>query len=789
MFFKKSKVFTGLLLASFGVSANPWSDYYDVSIPSYMPGQTEEVSDISTRKVVRQAMLLDAEDLNKTFKQYPERGRYIFIADTLLLDKVISENIQGKHIVILARIIEGDGLIGFSQREDTNTSVTIIADKIESGILITSASGSITRVEDKEENFKFTYRNLRGREIVTYDSESIEGMIVQLNEDKDYIFKRAYDYGASIYDSKPQLSIDILNWYADILSSSDFLINEENEWDFDDIFRSLKSLSLFYASSKKSQNFVPVLDLSLYFDNYSQILDAMAAFQSEYDQFENHQNDIQVRKNSARLMLDKLDHALSAQQGIIENQERQIASFQNSIESRIESFKEQEGVVKTAKQNFRQGIIDYQQKFIAGLTIEVFSSLAELGSSVISAFVIGPAALGGTAQAVGDAAQGAQQAVTIAKRLEQLSKDIKKIKDLSANLDSILKLIKNNQLTAELNELMRDLGVDMPDLGSSSTSWKLAKIDIDTVLGAAQDLGVLGTREYKSELYKLMTWGSSLSELQVKFIIATYRLTELQLAKEAIEKDYASVVQYIDGLDTDEQALKEVEQYLFRVYNLFKRPLYSALLNYNAAYKYHTFKDSTVTPRVNTSYLEYNKNLVSMDQQLTNAMEVFYENPPQSFVIDTNLGDKTSLNRLLETGEFSFVIDEKNHENFGGGIFNNKERVRLDSIGVELYGSELKDGKYEFQITHTGEFRDFYQSEPYMFNTKESHRIYSYFKQGDEYKIITPGDISEDFGKFIFKPTPFSTWTVKLFEYEKFDLSKVDSIKIFFSGEWITPKF
>ncbi|WP_391088009.1 hypothetical protein [Vibrio sp. NH-UV-68] len=583
MFFKKSKVFTGLLLASFGVSANPWSDYYDVSIPSYMPGQTEEVSDISTRKVVRQAMLLDAEDLNKTFKQYPERGRYIFIADTLLLDKVISENIQGKHIVILARIIEGDGLIGFSQREDTNTSVTIIADKIESGILITSASGSITRVEDKEENFKFTYRNLRGREIVTYDSESIEGMIVQLNEDKDYIFKRAYDYGASIYDSKPQLSIDILNWYADILSSSDFLINEENEWDFDDIFRSLKSLSLFYASSKKSQNFVPVLDLSLYFDNYSQILDAMAAFQSEYDQFENHQNDIQVRKNSARLMLDKLDHALSAQQGIIENQERQIASFQNSIESRIESFKEQEGVVKTAKQNFRQGIIDYQQKFIAGLTIEVFSSLAELGSSVISAFVIGPAALGGTAQAVGDAAQGAQQAVTIAKRLEQLSKDIKKIKDLSANLDSILKLIKNNQLTAELNELMRDLGVDMPDLGSSSTSWKLAKIDIDTVLGAAQDLGVLGTREYKSELYKLMTWGSSLSELQVKFIIATYRLTELQLAKEAIEKDYASVVQYIDDLDTDEQALKEVEQYLFRVYNLFKRPLYSALLNYNAA--------------------------------------------------------------------------------------------------------------------------------------------------------------------------------------------------------------
>ncbi|MBE3654575.1 hypothetical protein BOO91_19425 [Vibrio navarrensis] len=789
MFFKKSKILTGLMLASFGASASPWSNYYGVSVPSYFPSQTEQMVDISSRKVVRQAMLLNAADLNKAFKQYPNRGRYIFIADTLLLDEVVAENIQGKHIFILARVIKGDGLIGFSQLEDANTSVTIVADQIESGILITSSTGNITRVEDKDDSFKFTYINLLGKETVTYDSESIEGIVAQLNEDRDYIFNQAYDYGASIYDTQPKLSIDMLNWYANILASSDSLVNEESQWNFDDIFRSLKSLSLFYSSSQKAQNFVPVLDLNLYSNSYSQILDAMEAFQSEYDQFENHQNDIQARKESARLMLDKLDHALSAQQGIIENLERQITYFQNGIESRIKSFKEQEDIVETAKQNFRQGIIDYQRKFIAGIAIEVFSSLADLGSSVISAFAIGPAAIETTAKAVGDAAQGAQQAVSISKRLEQLSKDINKTKDLSNSLDKVLKLIKNNQLTAELHGLMNDLGVDIPDLGSSSTSWELARIDIDTTLGAAQELGVLGTREYKNELNKLMTWGSSASGLQVNLVVAMYRLTELQLAKEAIEKDYASVAQYIDDLDNDEQALKEVEQYLFRAYNLFKHPLYSALLNYNAAYKYHTFKESTVTPRVNSSYLEYNQNLVSMDQQLTNAIEGFYENPPQSFVIDMELDDQAALNRLRETGEFSFIIDEQNHKTFGGGIFNNKERVRLDSVGVELYGSELEDGKYEFQITHNGEFRDFYQNNPYIFNTKESHRIYSYFKNGEEYKVITAGEISEDFGRFIFKPTPFSTWTVKLFEYDKIDLSNVENIKIYFSGDWVTPEF
>ena len=286
-----------------------------------------------------------------------------------------------------------------------------------------------------------------------------------------------------------------------------------------------------------------------------------------------------------------------------------------------------------------------------------------------------------------------------------------------------------------------------------------------------------------------MTWGSSVSGLQVKAVIATYRLTELQLAKEAIEKDYDSVVQYINDLDTDEQALQEVEQYLFRAYNLFKRPLYGAMLNYNAAYKYHTFEDSTVTPRINASYLEYNQNLVSMDEQLTHAIEGFYENPPQSFSIDADINDQAILDQLKETGEFSFIINEQNHETFGKGIFNNKERVRLDSIGVEIFGPELADGRYEFQLTHTGEFRDFYKDQSYIFNTKESHRIYSYDKEGDEYKVITPGDISENFGKFIFKPTPFSTWTVKLFEHEKVDLSKVENIKLSFSGEWVTPEF
>ena len=46
--------------------------------------------------------------------------------------------------MILARSIQGEGLIGFSQLEDANTSVTIIADKIEAGILITSHRNGYT---------------------------------------------------------------------------------------------------------------------------------------------------------------------------------------------------------------------------------------------------------------------------------------------------------------------------------------------------------------------------------------------------------------------------------------------------------------------------------------------------------------------------------------------------------------------------------------------------------------------------------------------------------------------
>ncbi|NRD71790.1 hypothetical protein HQQ94_00675 [Shewanella sp. VB17] len=792
MSFKKNAIFIGMLLVHQGTLASPWTDHYQVAEPQYLPSHYQGVTDSTVAgQVVKQDMLLNASDLKETFSQYPSAKTYVFIADTLVIDESVIENIAGKNIFVLARVITGTSSLAFIQRDSHPiTTVTVVADEIEPAkILITSPSGHSTWVEDRSSGYQFKYMNILGNERVTYDESTIAGIIALLGNNKDYIFNNAYDLSASIFDSQSVLTLEMLDWYATLLGHSSTLINEENEENFGDIFRALKSLNLFYSSSQKAQNYVPVLNLDVYSNNYGQILDAMEAYQSEYDQFENHQIDIEARQASAALMLEKLDNALNAQEGIVNTQISKIERIQASLTRKLNAFELQEVAIIAARDKFRAGIISYQTRFGFSLVLDVFSALSELATSVISAFTIGPAALAGAAEAIGEAADSAQQGVNIAKKLTNIGDNITKINKLMGNITRLLELIKTNKITAELNQILQDSDLSIPSIESATLEWDLAKIDIDTTLGAAEKLEILGTREYKNELSKLITTGSSASSTQLTIILETYRLAELQLAKQAIEDDYMQVSQYIEELGSDEQALEKVERYLYRAYNFFKRPLYSAQLNYNAAYKYHTFHDSTVVPSANASYLEYNQNLVSMNEQLTQVVETFYGNPPQTFWTSTELTDETMLNRLKETGEFTFIIDEQNHNSFGAGIFNNKERVRLERIGVRLLGEELEGGRYEFQLTHTGEFRDFYQDQAYLFNTKESDRTYSYEKEGQEYTEITSGEVAEDFGAFYFKPTPFSTWTVKLFEHEKFDLTKVQSIELIFEGDWVTPPF
>ncbi|EPS8933215.1 hypothetical protein ACVJEA_001833 [Vibrio cholerae] len=783
MKFKKNIIFTSMLIISTSAYSNQWTEFYNVVEPEHFPNYyNDDLIYSSGNAYFAQKMYMTASDINNIFNGQSDIKRIVIITDVLELDRAIIDNITGKQVQIIARSIQGNGSFAMSVKDDGVTSFTIYSDNVskESKIIIMDPSSAIPVNVDNGSFFR--YYNINGNANIEQSDElDITGFIASLPERKTFIFDQAFDLASSVYDQNPELSISILDWYSRLLIKSKKLI--EGNSDFSDLYNAIKMLYSFYESNNRSANYVPDLKHNVYSESYQTILSAMSAYQLEYNNFDDQKLDLEKRKESAILMLEHLKSALTAQQGIIDNQNSKIEQYTAIINERIESFKKQLAIVEEAERKFKEGLFEWEIQQGLGMFFNCVSILAELAGSIISAYT------GNVGEVAQNAADMAEQVTGIfnAQNLKKIAETIKTLKELTDSFARILQYIRDGVFDYDLHAELDKLTFSIPDIEATSLTWSLASSDIDTNLGLAKDLKIRGAQAYHAQLGTLMIWGSSISSTQLSLVQMAARVADLELEKKVITEDIQRIEDMLHNIESTEDDLKLVEQYLFRVYNSFKRPLYAVQLNYNAAFRYYTFQDSTILPKVNGSYIDYSQDLMRMDTDLVNAIGSFAINPPLDFNNSFILDDEALLNELKSTGSFSFKIDESNHNTFAQCLFDGKERVRLKRMGVQLLGDNLPDGRYEFQISHPGGFTDFFNKSTYKFSSNGSNRFYTYFKKGTEITEEISGELSEDFGVYLFEPTLFTNWTIKLKNPNNIgDLSNVNAVKIKLSGSSIT---
>ncbi|PNQ53925.1 hypothetical protein C1141_18635, partial [Vibrio agarivorans] len=588
------------------------------------------------------------------------------------------------------------------------------------------------------------------------------------------------DAGSAIFDQSPSLSASVLGWNSETLGQTNEIVNTNT--DFANLYTSFKSMEIFVKSSQKAGNYLPNLDMDVYSEAYNTILSSMEAYQSELDKFEDRNTALAERKESAQLMLDHLNSALNAQQNIIDNQNKKIDAYNKVVDDRSIEFEKQKVSVDEKASEFHDGLIAYMVHETINAAFNCLSIIADIGSGIIGAYT---GNVGEIAESASDMADELGETASIVKNLKKLSDNIASVKKLVDTLNSIITMIREQMYNADLREQMKSINLAIPELESSSLTWTLTQQDINTKLSIAEALPVPGSKQYHAALDKLITWGSAITGTQLALIQMTSNVVELEFQKKAIMEDITRIEALIDKIGTDQEAMLDVEKYLLRSYNFFKRPLYTAQLNYNAAYKYTTFKDSNVTPKLNATYLEYSKDRVLMQQQFDDYMSSLSEYA-QVFRNSFDLNDADAIKSLRETGQFSINISPDNYTNFGTGFFEGENRIRLETFGVELIGSDLPDTLYKFQISHTGQFTDIYKGNEFVFNGTLINKFFSYEKEGDIHNINQDGNLEEEFKSYTFKPSLMSNWTIKLKNYETIDLSKLENIKISLQGSSIT---
>ncbi|WP_281560794.1 hypothetical protein [Thalassomonas sp. RHCl1] len=787
---RKLLIPTALLLSGMQAQATDWTDLYGLTEPANLPQKFfAKKEHLSASSMVTADLYVNlSEALFNPQIGAKKPATIVIVADTVEIPDNFAINLKNQSLFIYARRIigSGSGTISLDGGANSSELVGVFAQEVSASLstiaFFPDGSYNLDNIGGHELGNGELITVLAGQHQKQTVSGDLSGYLQQNVEGHQQVFEKAFDMAASIYDQNPALSISMLTWVEKSLRASPVVL-EQNPF-IANLYTQAANLKQFVEFSNRGDNYVPYLDRNLYQSTYASYLDTMQDYQGQFERFSDQGKEVAVRKADAELMLANINDAMVAEAAIAEQAQQNISELETSLAAIQEQFTAQEVSVFTTRSAFLVGLENWKTEQELKVALEVFGAVASLGGAVAGVFVGNVEGLNALAADIPDTAveltQLSIKIKTVANVLEKVTSAVKGVSDLT---NTIKRDIKYDDIATSFE----NLNFNIPSLHESNNAWEVLLIDVKDQLSWASSLGIDEARPYLAELEKLIVYGKSINAVQIDLAQEQSRLVELLIAAEVNKNRVARIESLIADIDNDQSALAELETAFHRALNSLKRPMFVALANYEAAFNYWGLTRSKVTPSLNKSYLDYKLDLATLDNEYELALNSFSPSPQDFYINSIEITDAQQIADFAADGALSVNIAQ-DHPAFS--LF---DRVRLDTVRVVLQGKELPTGtNYFIDINSNGEYQDRWQGNKYTFNANPLYRLFGYQLTNGEvadtqFSIITDGSIADKFEFAYFEPTPFSTWSLALREPTTVDLSKVESIRLEFSGNAI-PK-
>ncbi|MBW3695897.1 hypothetical protein EK599_09335 [Vibrio sp. T187] len=762
---------------------------HNIEYPSW---QTDAYNDVGLVSRATSDLHINLNDWIAEQNLYVTKPTKIVVfADTIEVSENFNLVVNNQNILIFARKIVGSGTPTFVLgQQGSAASVTVIADEIESpiNVLAFQSDGSVSRES-------LTGGDTNGASVVLagerYRKSDIEGNIAgQMKLARTPfadILNRSFDMAASLFDTQPEVSLQLINWIEKNMRFAGSVVEEDTL--LSDLYLQTVAFKQFIKFNTTENNYVPYLDKSLYQDKYAAYLDAMVAYQSQWDIVTDRNTAITDKVESAKLALANVVDVLNAQQSIIKQTEGNIDKIGDSLTEIDSQYKAQELVTLSARTTYLVGVENWKTQQQLNAALAIFKAIAEIGSAVSGVFT-------GNLSGVNDLTD---QLAKTPEALEKAKNLVTNIKSVTGVIDSVTKTIAGiAQLTADvkstikqqkISEAMDGFNFNIPTINESNLAWDLMLTEVRSNLRYADSLGIKGARNYLLELEKQILLGKSINTTQLNFAQEQAKLVDMLLTNNVTKNQQARLTTAIDGYQSDSEGFASIERELSRILMHFKRPMYVALSNYVQAYEYWALKPSELIPSLDKTYLDYKFDLASIENEYVNALSSFHP-APQDFTIDNYvISGEEQLTSLLETGQLNFSIPLEQAQ------FCSFDRVRLSTIRVYLEGENLPYGKQlNMRISSAGNYQDRYADETFQFSSNPLSRAF-YYRLDDpttnDVSIITDGALANKFEYAYFQPTPFSAWNLTLNNFDETNssnneyLQDVEQVRVEFLGSGI----
>lgn len=782
----KKKIVVILLTTSMlwgHVWAGNWAEFYEINLSENLPSdvtQDEMSTDNQTYKVF--GLYLDLyKILQRPDYKKNTHHTLIIVADTLEISNHLLFNLNNQRMFIFAREIVGKGAasINIDARQGNTSTLVVFLDQIDTRL---SAITILPSGQAKRDNFKPSANALG--QIVSVSAAgytntpitSRQASLILVDADAHIsIFNKSFDMAASIYDQKPQTSLAMLKWTESVLR----VVPQIRAKDAftEDLYLQIANLKQFIQFASQSKDYVPGLSKILYESIYSAYLDTMKAYQERYDLFMQRGRTLTDREADARLMLNNMDTVNSAQNAIIARSEDQVSSITNSLEQQRNTFKAQGTNVELAKKAFQRGIDKYRTEQAVKISLQILGAIASAGSSLAAG---DPSGLLDLVNSLPDTSEDIRK---LTKQLRDLAETLKDVKEATAGVNQLSSQINENINQRAVASKFAKLNLTVPTLQKANLVWDTFLIEVKAKIKGAIDEDIGGADDYLVALEKLAAYGKSITATEINMLQELSRQIDLRITAEVSRKQSQRVKTLLTKITSDKTAIAKLERTFSRALINLKRPMFVALANYEAAYNYWALEDSKVTPSLNKSYEEYRREIAFLRSQEAATLDRFSPRPQDFTLPPVIIKHPEQLRDFANDGEISFILD-MDHQ-----TLLEYDRVRLKEVNIVLQGKNLPEKvNYSLDIRTTGKYKDRLKNKTFDFSAEPLFRRINYIllnNKTSEVDIITNGAIASDYAINYFKPTPFTTWSIKINNARNYDLSKVESIEVKFKGNAI----
>ncbi|PCK30470.1 hypothetical protein [Pseudoalteromonas piscicida] len=773
-----------LIGCAFSSQAATWSEMYNLELNQHLPSvTTSNQQQIDTQNYLVSALHVN---LNDVLASAREHNTIVIAADTLDIDRNMIFDAPNKRVFILARRITGNGTL--SVNVDTQnaqaSTLAIMADKVETNInIITTHSpsdGEIERFSVAPDSFGTLYQVVQGNKFTTPISPELTSLI---SVHKEYFldaFEKSFDMAASIYDQNPALSIEMLSWPESILNAASDV--RESSVQAKNFYLQLANFKQFLSYATLNKNYVPSLSRDFYELTIKAYIDAMEAYQNSYNNFQQQGRSLENKRQDLTLMQDNLFDIASAEQRIISRSVEQLTSLVQTLDEQKTSFGAQENNVFNSGVDFQQGILDYKLNKITEIGLKVLETVISAGTAFAGA---AGGDTSGLKELVASLPATIQEINELKTKIDDIASLMDKVQTVSGQLNVLSQKTADPFSSSELAQEFNRLNSLIPNKEEANRIWDEFLITVKAQMKKAIDEDIDGASDYLIAIEKLINHGKAIVAVEIDIAQEQSRQIDLRITADAKLKQINRIDAFLQNNQNSIDEVQQMEEQLFRTLNNLKRPIFVALTNYQAAFSYWSLDDSIVTPSLNQSYQEYRRDLALLREQEAASLLRFTPRPQDFMLTIEELDSPQQLADFAQDGEMSFTLSLNDID------FSQFDRVRLDEVNVILEGPGLnEDQRYDIEVRSSGSYQDRFKGQNYQFSAESLYRLISYElidSQTTQINPITTGAISGDYAINYFKPTPFTTWSIKLKNPALYDLSKVTNIKVSFSGNAI-PK-